>query len=310
MGAEFAGFIPMTIQEDGNVSYNLNTTRGRSVVVTRGSGAIRYAVRVPAAPLSSKVDHVDALVAEVQRNGCGDQLVTPDGICQVSIARSYQAHPFHTSIGAPLNDGELLALVLYTSCDCNYAMTRCHLSDDYETWTVFDYTLSMAIGILSWHSRCQEVPLFTGLANVVVEPKHCGKGSVFLKCHMSTSTQKQVAEAFRGDQGVLIAIPPQIASREWYLPEGSANFGVMAPVAWISKFGDNEAEVIYSRFSWYPWQFQEVSRTNGLQELAARYMYRGRLADVGVPGGLASADQGVHRDADPGSARSSGSASE
>merc|ERR1719359_938644 len=108
------------------------------------------------ARLSAEVDHLEALLAEVKRNRCGSQLSTPDGKELVSIARSYREHPFHVSIGKPLNDGELLALVLYTGCDCNYDLTRCLLGDDYRTWRVFDFALSTAIGVLSWHSHASQ----------------------------------------------------------------------------------------------------------------------------------------------------------
>merc|ERR1712039_632075 len=98
-------------------------------------------------------------------------------------------------IGKPLNDGELLALVLYTGCDCNYDLTTCLLSGNYEKWRVFDFTLSTAIGILSWHSRSNEVPLYTGLENIYVDKKFCvgsGNEGVFLQCHTSSSTRKEV----------------------------------------------------------------------------------------------------------------------
>lgn len=185
---------------------------------------------------------------------------------------SYREHPFHVSIGKPLNDGELLALVLYIGCDCNYDLTRCLLSDDYETWRVFDFTISTAIGILSWHSCTSEVPLYTGLAGIYVDSRYvvpCGNEGVFLKCHTSTSTKKEVAEQFRGDKGVLITIPPQTCSRSCCF--FGSKLGGMAPVAWISKFGDNEAEILFSRFTWYGWQFKQVSCGNGCQEVTAHY---------------------------------------
>ena len=120
-----------------------------------------YKLIVPDIPLSSKADRIDALLEEVHRNGCAEQLTTPSGEALQEIARSYRNHPYHASMDMPLNDGELLSLVLYTGCDCNYAMTHCLLNGDLETWKVFDFTLSMAIGILSCHTRCQDVPLYT-----------------------------------------------------------------------------------------------------------------------------------------------------
>mmetsp|Transcript_23423 Transcript_23423/g.43109 ORF Transcript_23423/g.43109 Transcript_23423/m.43109 type:complete len:461 (-) Transcript_23423:72-1454(-) len=255
-----------------------------TVTVARSSPPQHYALMVPAgAPLSADVDHLDRLIAEVKRNGCGQQLMTEDGQDLVTIARSYREHPFHVSIGRPLNDGELLALVLYTGCDCNHALTRCLLNDDEETWVVFDFVLCTAIGILSWHSRCSDVPLYTGLANVCIDDEFLIKGEawieggVFLKSHTSASKKKEVAQQFRGDKGVLITIPPQRADSSWYF---GPKFGGMAPVSWISKFGENEAEVLFSRFTWYPWQFKLVNWTKTHQEVTVHYTSYGRRAEL------------------------------
>jgi hypothetical protein len=275
------GFNPLLCIE-GDMCYGTVGEIGHciTVEVTRGTEALRYPMKVPKeAKLLPEVDHLEALLAEVRRNGCGHQLVTPDGQDLVSIARNYREHPFHVSIGKPLNDGELLALLLYTGCDCNYDLTRCLLSDDYETWCVFDFTLSMAIGILSWHSSASEVPLYTGLADAYVDSRFvdpCGNEGVFLKCHMSMSTKREVAEQFRGDKGLLITIPPQRPGRCFF----GSKLGGMAPVHWISKFGENESEVLFSRFTWYSWQFKRVSCAHGCQEVTAHYNVGCRRADL------------------------------
>lgn len=259
------GFTPMEFGEPGTCT---------TAIVTRGS--LRYPIKVPKeAKLRPEVDHCEALQVEVQKNGCGKQLMTKDGKDLVSIARSYREHPFHVAIGKPLNDGELLALVLYTGCDCTYDLTACLLSEDYETWSVFDFTLCMAIGILSWHFRSSEVPLYTGLANVYLDSDRMlsGNESGFLRCHTSTSPMKEVAEKHRGVQGVLITIPPQTPSE--YFP--GSGFGGMAPVHWISKFRENEAEILFSRFSWYSWDFKQVSCTSGRQEVSTHYIVGPKL---------------------------------
>jgi len=110
--------------------------------------------------------------------------------------------------------------------------------------------------------------------------------AVQLACHMSASTRKDVAEAFRGDQGLLLTIPPQtIAGTDWYKGCGgrASKLGAMAPVAWISKFGDNEAEVLFCRLSWYSWHIIEESRAAGRQEATARYLVYHQLAPVLEP---------------------------
>jgi len=236
---------------------------GRVVVVTRAG--TRYPVKVPFAPLLAGEDHAERLLAEARRNGHGHELTT-NGEPLLEVARRYRNHAYHQSIGAPLNDGELLALVLYTGCDCNYAMTRCQLKDDYDTWQVFDYVLSVAIGILSWHSSCRGMPLYTGLARVFAHQASLARQDwSFLKCHMSTSMKRSVAEGFRGDEGALLTIHPQRVQ--------GCKVGGMAPVAWISKFGDDEAEVLFSRFTWYSMVVKTQSWADNKQEASLHFMF-------------------------------------
>ena len=148
-------------------------------------------------------------------------------------------------------------------------MTSCLLQDDYDTWAVFDFTLSMAIAILTWHNPCQTVPLYTGLRDVYVEStklsRGCAKQSCFPKAHTSFSTRREVAETFRGERGALISLPPQTFSLD-------CKIGGMAPVAWISKFGDNEAEVLFSRFTFFAMSFQQTSFADECQEVQATWI--------------------------------------
>merc|ERR1712130_991813 len=87
------------------------------------------------------------------------------------------------------------------------------------------------------------------------------------------STKKTVAEQFRGEKGVLITIPPQTCDRRRGHIGGffGPKLGGMAPISWISKFGENESEVLFSRFTWYSWQFKQVGFANGCQEVTAHY---------------------------------------
>merc|ERR1712072_146635 len=68
-----------------------------------------------------------------------------------------------------------------------------------------------------------------------------------------------------GDEGLLITIPPQRAS----FPFFGSKLGGMAPVGWISKFGENESEVIFSRFTWYSWQFRPSTAVNDSRGVTA-----------------------------------------
>eukprot|EP01084_Bolivina_argentea_P094903 170631_1 len=47
----------------------------------------------------------------------------------------------HKRVGSPLNRAEMLALVLYTSCNCNYDLCKSQRNDDYDKWKWFDYCL-------------------------------------------------------------------------------------------------------------------------------------------------------------------------
>lgn len=287
IGAE--GFTPMKTNPHGcngsidPINDPYSVVSGKTEMAVRGSASITYPIRVPDISLSCDAELADALVAEMERNGYGSELITPDGESLREIAEKYRTHPFHASIGAPLNDGELLALVLYTGSDVNYEMTKCHLKGDYDTWRTFDFALSTAIGILSWHSRSQDVHLYTGLKDVYLRSTYQRDGTVdyakknFLACHMSASMKREVAEEFRGERGTLLVIPPK--ARLKTVPGESTKFGGMAPVDWISKFGDSEAEVLFSRFTWYFFAFKELSRTDTTQEVEARYAFSGSAAE-------------------------------
>lgn len=46
------------------------------------------------------------------------------------------------------NKAQMLALVLYTGCDCTYAMCKAERGGDYETWKWFSLLLRRAIASL------------------------------------------------------------------------------------------------------------------------------------------------------------------
>ena len=53
----------------------------------------------------------------------------------------------------------------------------------------------------------------------------------------------------------------------------AAHIGGMAPVHWISKFGDSEAEVLFSRFTWFPLALQQTAFQDGKQEVTAHFVW-------------------------------------
>eukprot|EP01084_Bolivina_argentea_P114311 203543_1 len=55
----------------------------------------------------------------------------------------------HKSINSPLNRGEMLSLIMYTGCDCNYDLCGSQRKGNYNKWKWFDYCLWNAIRKLS-----------------------------------------------------------------------------------------------------------------------------------------------------------------
>jgi len=204
---------------------------------------VRYQVMAPAG-YDPNADYAMQLMAEMRRNGHGHELTTPEGRSLLDVARSYRTHEFHAALGMPLNDGELLALVAYTGCDANYAMTGCHLKGDNYMWKVFDFCLSMAVGIIGRHMQgLESVPLFFGLEAVMIDKFREGH---FI-CHQSMSMSRDVAESFRKSRGL---VGTYCKVRKDQPAESHALCDALklycAPVFWISKFPD-EQEVLISR---------------------------------------------------------------
>ena len=52
-------------------------------------------------------------------------------------------HKIH--FGLPLKQHEMLALLLYTGCDCNYDLCSSQREGNYDKWKCFDYCLYNAI---------------------------------------------------------------------------------------------------------------------------------------------------------------------
>ena len=47
----------------------------------------------------------------------------------------------HAAMRCPLNRGQMLALILYTGCDCNYDLCKSQRNGDYHKWRIFDNCL-------------------------------------------------------------------------------------------------------------------------------------------------------------------------
>eukprot|EP00484_Ammonia_sp_Unknown_P026388 CAMPEP_0197025842 /NCGR_PEP_ID=MMETSP1384-20130603/6059_1 /TAXON_ID=29189 /ORGANISM="Ammonia sp." /LENGTH=180 /DNA_ID=CAMNT_0042454419 /DNA_START=1 /DNA_END=543 /DNA_ORIENTATION=- len=142
----------------------------------------------------------------------------------------------------------MLALILYTGCECNYDLCASQRSGDYRKWKWFDYCLYFAITELSMLEE-GEFSVFSGLNGVKLNKKEIECG--FFKTYVSTSWNRDVAEKFiKGSKGMMIEIDPKYKNDRCIR---------CCDVSWISKFAD-ECEVLFARCAEYdPWSFSSSS---------------------------------------------------
>eukprot|EP01084_Bolivina_argentea_P270560 460087_1 len=98
--------------------------------------------------------YINALIEEVIRNGFKADLygsdIKDDDLKNdiypiLSVVDKKYHHIRHQQIGYRLNRGQILALILYTGCDCNYDLCKTQRDGDYKKWKWFDYCLYHAI---------------------------------------------------------------------------------------------------------------------------------------------------------------------
>eukprot|EP01084_Bolivina_argentea_P075899 137543_1 len=140
----------------------------------------------------------------------------------------------HKEMNSPLNRGEMLALILYTGCECNYDLCSSQRNGDYKKWKWFDYCLYHAIETLS---LCEHgsFPVFSGLNSVKLNKKAIENG--YFVTYVSTSWNKRVAKAFMKGDGMIIQIDKQFKNNELIY---------CCDLSWISKFPD-ECEILFAR---------------------------------------------------------------
>eukprot|EP01083_Nonionella_stella_P200796 735028_1 len=189
-----------------------------------------------------------ALIAEVINNGYKNDLFvghgndddTKSNDCSIDyshytimqIVEDKLRHPRHKQLGSPLNKSQILALILYTGCDCNYDLCKSQRKGDYKKWQAFDYCLYKAISMLS-EKETGSYKVYTGLSNVKLSQK-----DIHLACfptYVSTSWIKEISVTFIGDEGMIIEID-----------ELSRKRLKCCDVSWISKFSD-ECEILIAR---------------------------------------------------------------
>eukprot|EP01084_Bolivina_argentea_P163836 284954_1 len=157
-------------------------------------------------------DALSALINEVIENGYKSDLFLSNTTDEqykrneytiMQIVDEKMHHPRHKQLGLPLNKSQMLAVVLYTGCDCNYDLCKSHRNGDYKKWKYFDACLYKAISALN-EKETGSYKLYTGLSNVklpVKELKEC-----YFPTYVSTSWIKNVAITFIGDKGMIIEI--------------------------------------------------------------------------------------------------------
>ena len=142
----------------------------------------------------------------------------------------------HKMMGYPLSRDYMLALILYTGCDCNYNLCSSQRNGDYHKWKFFDYCLWNAICTLSLKENAR-YPVYSGLNGVKMDKKVIERG--YFVTYVSTSWRKEVSKAFMKDKGMMIHIDEKYRDNNQH--------GIYCcDVSWISKFPD-ECEILFAR---------------------------------------------------------------
>ena len=138
-----------------------------------------------------------------------------------------------------LSRAEMLSLVLYTGCDCNYDLCSSQRDGDYKKWAIFDWCLYNAI--LKLHkiecydnvTKKYQMKLYSGLKNVQLK-----ENKLFISyfpTYVSTTYVKNISLQFASNNGMLIEMSEKVLDKF-----------LCCSVEWISKFPD-EFEVLIAR---------------------------------------------------------------
>ena len=174
------------------------------------------------------------LMAEVERNGFGRNLTMSDNSSLLLVAHDLMRHQRHLDMGSPLNRAEMLSLVMYTGCDCNYDLCASQRAGDYTKWKWFDSYLFEAICKLSERER-GAFTVYTSLNKCMLNRSEVECG--WFPTYISTSWDEQASLDFIEETGMLIEIDRAFKD----LPNVHC-----CDVSWISKFPD-EAEILFAR---------------------------------------------------------------
>ena len=181
------------------------------------------------------------LIFEVIRNGYErDLCLNNDDFANknysiLKIVNEKLESKMHKNLGSQLRRVEMLSLILYTGCDCNYDLCKSQRNGNYMKWELLDITLYRAIKKLNERERFIKggVKLYSGLNNVQLSQKKID--ICYFPTYISTSYVKDVSMSFMKQNGLLIEMDNNIINKF-----------ICCNVTWISKFPD-ECEVLIGR---------------------------------------------------------------
>eukprot|EP01083_Nonionella_stella_P095046 266750_1 len=170
----------------------------------------------------------------------------------------------HKQMGSPLRRDHMLALLLYTGCECIWDLNNTQRNGDYEKWKWFDYCLYAAISALRDRERGY-FKLYSGVKCVQLNQKMVENG--YFVQYTSTTWDKNVALQFLGDQKGIILEFDKVFRYDADI--------FCCDVSWISKFED-ECEILFARSSRNSWDhnnfsFEIVDQQKGIQTVSVSY---------------------------------------
>lgn len=201
---------------------------------------------------------LNLLIGEVLTNGYENDLLPYDDDDESNHYGKYRIfeilqkkmdHRQHKKMGYPLQEYEMLSIILYTRCDCNYDMTRSQLENDFDKWVVFDFCLASAIDTLSIHENyANSTNIYSGGCGIQIDEKTGFAQSdivdVFFKSYQSFSLDIQVAKEFSGSDGVIFAL--NVTKLLTGKDGKKSKFFTCADVSWISN-NPLEKEILVTR---------------------------------------------------------------
>ena len=161
----------------------------------------------------------------------------------ITILKEKMNHPRHKLTNFVLKYDQMLALLLYTSGDCSSNFCLSQRDGSFEKkWFYLDNRVNSAIHMLS-KFEASHGTIYTGLCDISLRlDKRKLKQIVGFKTNVSFTTDYQVAEEFRGSNGIIIQL--DTAKSFWIKQE---KFG-LCDVSWISEF-PQEKEILVQRLS-------------------------------------------------------------